>query len=94
MSADINAARAFPVNQGRLLDRHRSDLVGAGDPDRVLTALDAHRNPDGGYGWSLEPDLRSAGSHPAGGAACLRGDRRGRTGHVAARRRCATGWRQ
>jgi hypothetical protein len=67
MSADINAARAFLVSQGRLLDRHRSDLVmDIGDPDRVLRALDAHRNPDGGYGWSIEPDLRSAGSHPAG----------------------------
>jgi hypothetical protein len=67
MSADINAARAFLVSQGRLLDRHRSDLVmGVGDPDRVLRALDAYRNPDGGYGWSIEPDLRSAGSHPAG----------------------------
>jgi hypothetical protein len=67
MSADINAARAFLVSQGRLLDRHRSDLVmDVGDPDRVLRTLDAHRNPDGGYGWSIEPDLRSAGSHPAG----------------------------
>jgi hypothetical protein len=67
MSADINAARAFLVSQGRLLDRHRCDLVmGVGDPDRVLRALDAYRNPDGGYGWSIEPDLRSAGSHPAG----------------------------
>ena len=67
MSADINAARAFLVSQGRLLDRYRSDLVmGDGDPDRVLRALDAYRNPDGGYGWSLEPDLRAAGSQPAG----------------------------
>jgi hypothetical protein len=67
MSADINAARAFLVSQGRLLDRHRSDLVmDVGDPDRVLRALDAHRNPDGGYGWCIEPDLRSAGSYPAG----------------------------
>jgi hypothetical protein len=67
MSADINAARAFLVSQGRLLDRHRSDLVmDVGDSDRVLRALDAHRNTDGGYGWSIEPDLRSAGSHPAG----------------------------
>ena len=67
MSADINAARAFLVSQGRLLDRYRADLLmGTGDPDRVLRALDAHRNPDGGYGWSLEPDLRAPGSNPAG----------------------------
>jgi hypothetical protein len=67
MSADINAARAFLVSQGRLLDRYRADvLMGTGDPDRVLRALDAHRNPDGGYGWSLEPDLRAPGSNPAG----------------------------
>jgi hypothetical protein len=67
MSADINAARAFLVTQGRLLDRYRSDLVmGERDPDPVLRALDAYRNPDGGYGWSLEPDLRAPGSQPAG----------------------------
>jgi hypothetical protein len=67
MTVDINAARAFLVSQGRLLDRHRSDLLmGDGDPDRVLRALEAHRNPDGGYGWSIEPDLRDPGSQPVG----------------------------
>lgn len=67
MTPDIDAARAFLITQGRLLDRHRLDLaLGEGDPDRVLRALNAHRNPDGGYGWSLEPDLRAPGSQPAG----------------------------
>jgi hypothetical protein len=67
MTADIAAARSFLVTQGRLLDRCRFDLaLGAGDPDHVLRALDGHRNPDGGYGWSLEPDLRAPGSQPAG----------------------------
>jgi hypothetical protein len=67
MTADISAAREFLVTQGRLLDRYRSDLaMGDRDPDPVLRALDAYRNPDGGYGWSLEPDLRAPGSQPAG----------------------------
>jgi hypothetical protein len=29
-----------------------------------VAALDAYRNPDGGYGWGLEPDLRSPESQP------------------------------
>lgn len=67
MSVDVKAARAFLIGQGRLLDRHRSDLLlGDGDPDRVLRALEAYRNADGGYGWSLEPDLRDPRSQPAG----------------------------
>ncbi|GGZ87139.1 hypothetical protein GCM10010344_63390 [Streptomyces bluensis] len=32
----------------------------------MLTALDGYRNPDGGYGWGLEPDLRAPESQPAG----------------------------
>jgi hypothetical protein len=67
MEPDFEAARTFLVTQGRLLDRYRFDLaLGDGDADHVLRALDAHRNPDGGYGWSLEPDLRAPGSQPAG----------------------------
>jgi hypothetical protein len=31
----------------------------------VLAALEAYRNPGGGYGWGLEPDLRSRDSQPA-----------------------------
>ncbi|CAN5596302.1 hypothetical protein BH10ACT1_BH10ACT1_17540 [soil metagenome] len=70
---DLAAAAAFLATHGRILDRARlAALLGgaAADrrtaADRVLTALDAHRNPDGGYGHGLEPDLRSAGSQPAG----------------------------
>ena len=33
---------------------------------RSLAAVDAYRNPDGGYGWGLEPDLRSRTSQPGG----------------------------
>lgn len=63
---DLQAAVSFIATHGRLLDRRRLHLLlGDGDPLAVLTALDAYRNPDGGYGWGLEPDLRSAESQPA-----------------------------
>lgn len=66
MAIDLDAVAAFMTTHGRLLDRRRLGLLlGGGDPDGVLAALDAHRNPDGGYGWGLEPDLRAAGSQPA-----------------------------
>jgi hypothetical protein len=32
----------------------------------VLAAVEGYRNPDGGYGWGLEPDLRSRTSQPGG----------------------------
>jgi hypothetical protein len=61
MTIDLAAATSFLAGHGRILDRRRlALLVGDGD----IAALDAHRNPDGGYGWALEPDLRSAGSQP------------------------------
>ncbi|HEX6236946.1 MAG TPA: hypothetical protein VFZ68_07115 [Acidimicrobiales bacterium] len=58
--------RAFMAAHGRLLDRRRLEfLLDEADPDAVLAALDGYRNPDGGYGWGLEPDLRAPESQPA-----------------------------
>ncbi|MET8831267.1 hypothetical protein ABZX40_40235 [Streptomyces sp. NPDC004610] len=43
-----------------------------GDADPVETALDAHRNADGGYGHALEPDLRGPVSEPLHAVHALR----------------------
>ena len=65
MDMDLNAAVSFVATHARILERHRLQLLlGEGSPEDVLAALDAYRNPDGGYGWALEPDLRSATSQP------------------------------
>jgi hypothetical protein len=62
---DLDAAVSFMATHARVLERRRLRvLLGEGSPDEVLAALDAYRNPDGGYGWALEPDLRSATSQP------------------------------
>ncbi len=68
MTVDLTAAQAFVDTHARLLDRRRHALLNRdddGDRPAVLAALEAYRNPDGGYGWGLEPDLRSHGSQPA-----------------------------
>ena len=65
MTIDLAAAAAFMSAHARLVDRRRFDLVlGRGDPTAAVAAVNAYRNPDGGYGWGLEPDLRSASSQP------------------------------
>ncbi|WP_250030800.1 hypothetical protein [Paractinoplanes maris] len=65
MSLDLDAAISFLTTHGRTLERRRlRHLLGEGSADEVLQALDAHRNVDGGYGWALEPDLRSVTSQP------------------------------
>lgn len=65
---DIAQAETFIATHARLLERHRLELLlgrgGAGE--RVLAALAAYRNADGGFGWGLEPDQRAASSQPAG----------------------------
>jgi hypothetical protein len=67
MPVDLLGASHFMTKNARLLDRRRFDLlVGAADAASVLAALGGYRNPDGGYGNGLEPDLRSPESQPGG----------------------------
>ncbi len=56
------------ATHARVLDQRRLEaLLERGDGPRfgVISALDGYRNPDGGYGWGLEPDLRAPQSQPA-----------------------------
>jgi hypothetical protein len=65
MTIDLSAATDFMATHARVLDRRRFELLnGQPDPSGALAALDGYRNPDGGYGWGLEPDLRSPESQP------------------------------
>src|SRR5690349_18027013 len=65
MTIDLQAAASFMAAHARVLDCRRFELrTGGGDPAAVLAAVDGYRNPDGGYGWGLEPDLRCAESQP------------------------------
>ncbi|MEU4689244.1 hypothetical protein [Actinoplanes sp. NPDC023714] len=67
MTPDLDAAISFVATHARILERRRLDfLLNGGPAEPVLAALDGYRNPDGGYGWALEPDLRSATSQPVG----------------------------
>jgi hypothetical protein len=69
MTIDLQNAASFMATHARILDQRRFRLlVDGGDtteePATLLAALDAYRNPDGGYGWGLEPDLRATESQP------------------------------
>ncbi|UBU15490.1 prenyltransferase/squalene oxidase repeat-containing protein [Nonomuraea gerenzanensis] len=65
MNVNLSLIPGFLAGHGRVLDRRRYDLlVGTGDAAGVLAALEGYRNADGGYGWGLEPDLRSPESQP------------------------------
>ena len=67
MNVDLGAAAGFMAAHARMVDRRRFELVlGRGDPAAAVAAVNAYRNPDGGYGWGLEPDLRSMSSQPGG----------------------------
>src|SRR5215510_9689645 len=64
---DVAAARRFLAAHARTLDRRRAEVLLDGEAgEGALGALEAYRNPDGGYGWGLEPDLRAPESQPGG----------------------------
>lgn len=66
MPVDRTAAETFIWSAARLVDRHRyAMLFLGGSADPMLAALSGYRNPDGGFGHALEPDLRCPGSQPA-----------------------------
>ncbi len=66
MPKDVDAAERFVHANARLLDRHRLAVLLHGAPVApVLDALRAYRNPDGGFGHALEPDVRAPESEPA-----------------------------
>jgi hypothetical protein len=66
MAAVVDAAERFVLANARLLDRHRLAVVLHGAPVApVVEALRAYRNPDGGFGHALEPDIRAPGSEPS-----------------------------
>ena len=66
MTIDIEAARQFVYANGRVIERHRlATLIDGAPTEPLLTALRAYRNPDGGFGHALEPDVRCPGSQSA-----------------------------
>ncbi|TML56697.1 MAG: hypothetical protein E6G18_16260 [Actinobacteria bacterium] len=66
MPVDVGAAERFVFANARVLERHRlAVLLSGGEVAPVLEALRAYRNPDGGFGHALEPDVRAPESEPA-----------------------------
>jgi hypothetical protein len=65
VSVDLAAADRFVLREARLLERLRfAWRFGDGSADAVVVALLAYRNDDGGFGNSLESDLRGVASQP------------------------------
>lgn len=65
MSQVFSRARDFILRNARLLDRQLfACLFEGGSRQAVIQALLAYRNPDGGFGNGLEPDVRCPDSQP------------------------------
>ena len=78
MTIDLDSARTFTYANARVLERHRvAALIDGAPAEPVVAALRAYRNPDGGFGHALEPDVRGPAERARGGAAGVRGARLG-----------------
>lgn len=65
MSPILEAAQTFILNNARLLERHLfACLFQDRERQKVLSALIAYQNEDGGFGNALEPDKRTTTSQP------------------------------
>ena len=61
--AAFQKAKTFVLDRGSALDRRRFEYhFEAGSADAVLAALASYQNDDGGFGHSLEPDIRTPAS--------------------------------
>jgi hypothetical protein len=67
MTVDLNAAETFLHAHARVLERRRfAHLFAGASAEPVVHALRAYRNPDGGFGHAIEPDMRAPTSQPVG----------------------------
>jgi len=65
VSTSIEDAADFIWRNARLLERTIfARVFFHGSSQAVINALKAYRNPDGGFGNALEPDIRAPGSTP------------------------------
>lgn len=63
--ASLARARDYLSRNARLLERRLFAFhFEGGEASAVVAALSAYQNPDGGFGWGLEPDKRTASSQP------------------------------
>ncbi len=62
---ELARAKTFLLRHARVLERRVfACCFENGSTDGVRAALRAYRNPDGGFGHALEPDLRTSASQP------------------------------
>ena len=70
---DFDGAAAFMAGHARVVDRRLFQRLFSGwAAGAVRDAVAAYRNSDGGFGFALEPDCRSAASQPAAVEMALR----------------------